>query len=499
MQKLPIYSLLALFLLMVALPACEEFDENYSTNPNLKLRFSVDTLAFDTIFTETGSTTRQFMIYNRNKEALNIEHIRLAGAERSGFRINVDGRKGSEFNDIDISSGDSLYVFVEVTIRPQDQDQPFVMQDSVLFSYNGNNEFVLLHAYGQDVYLYKNGGEITTDTTFTATRPFLIYGDLVVAPGATLRIEEGATFYMHDKANIIVHGSLLAEGSEELPITIRGDRTDYIIPSLPYDHSPAQWGGIRFMPESYGNKLDYVYIRNGNSGLDCLPATPDERKISITNSRISNMGGNLLKAVNCDIEVINTELSNARDTLVAIRGGKADFIHCTLANYMSVAGRRDTTFTLYLSNNLSKEQTAPLTVRFDNSLIDGNRNAGKSHTEMGGEIFFDRNENETFAYHFNHCLIKTAIEEDPNYTNVLTIPASTGSSYTLFFKTGSKKNEYSYDFRIAKNDVVAVRNADPEVAARYPIDRYGVSRTEGAFAPTIGAYEFIHLEEEETE
>lgn len=253
------------------------------------------------------------------------------------------------------------------------------------------------------------------------------------------------------------------------------------------------------MPESFGNKLDYVYIRNGNGGIDCLPATPDERKISITNSRISNMGGNLLKAVNCDIEVINTELSNARDTLVAIRGGKADFIHCTLANYMSVAGRRDTTFTLYLSNNLLKEQTAPLTVRFDNSLIDGNRNAGKSHTEMGGELFFDRNENETFAYHFNHCLIKTAVEEDPNYTNVLTIPASTGSSYTLFFKTGSKKNEYSYDFRIAKNDVAAVRNADPEVAARYPIDRYGVSRTEGAFAPTIGAYEFIHLEEEETE
>ncbi|MDL2255010.1 hypothetical protein LJC44_00225 [Parabacteroides sp. OttesenSCG-928-G06] len=494
MQKIHIYCLLVVFILLAGLPACEKFDENYSTNSSLKLSFSVDTLAFDTIFSEIGSTTRQFMIYNPHNKDLNIENIQLAGAGETGFRINVDGRRGNVFNNISIPAEDSLYIFVEVTINPQDKDQPFIIRDSVLFSYNGNHQYVLLEACGQDVYLYKNGGKITQDTTFTAQRPFLIYQDLTVAAGVTLRIEEGTTFYMHDKANIIVHGTLLAEGTSERPVVIRGDRMDYVIPSLPYDHSPSQWGGVVFHPESYGNILNHTYIRNGHTGIDCLPATADERKLNIHNSRITNMGGNLLKAINCDIEVINSELSNARDTLVALKGGKANFIHCTLANYMSVASRRDTTFTLHLSNRLTDGSSASFVSRFDNCLIDGNRNAGKSFEEMGGEIMFDINKNETFTYHFNHCVLKSQVENDPNYTNVILGPAK--GSTDLYVKTGGKVNEYVYDFRILDKTADVVGNADPEVSALYPVDRYGINRTESSYGPTIGAYQYIELEEE---
>ncbi|MDY6004532.1 MAG: hypothetical protein SPJ02_03170 [Parabacteroides sp.] len=53
-------------------PACDQLEEHYSTNPNLRLDFSTDTLAFDTVFTTVGSATRQFMIYNRNQEPLDI-------------------------------------------------------------------------------------------------------------------------------------------------------------------------------------------------------------------------------------------------------------------------------------------------------------------------------------------------------------------------------------------------------------------------------------------
>lgn len=57
------------------------------------------------------------MIYNRNDQPLLISEIMLASGEETGFRINVDGRKGDHFQDVRIQADDSLYVFVEVTVN----------------------------------------------------------------------------------------------------------------------------------------------------------------------------------------------------------------------------------------------------------------------------------------------------------------------------------------------------------------------------------------------
>ena len=81
------------------------------------------------------------------------------------------------------------------------------------FTVNGIRQSVLLEAYGQDVNLYKGGVTITKDSILTANRPYLIYDSLVIAKGVSLNIEKGATFYMHDKASLIVHGSMNALGT----------------------------------------------------------------------------------------------------------------------------------------------------------------------------------------------------------------------------------------------------------------------------------------------
>ena len=86
--------LLILFFIVLNLLSCDGLDENYSNNPNHRLSFSVDTLSFDTVFTTIGSATKEFMIYNRNDQPLLISEIMLASGEETGFRINVDGRKG---------------------------------------------------------------------------------------------------------------------------------------------------------------------------------------------------------------------------------------------------------------------------------------------------------------------------------------------------------------------------------------------------------------------
>ena len=104
MKRLTIASCLLMWILAFLFPACDGLEDHYSTNPTYRLSFSTDTLAFDTVFSTIGSTTHQFMIYNRNNEPLNIESVMLASGEATGFRMNLDGRKGSLFNNVGMLS-----------------------------------------------------------------------------------------------------------------------------------------------------------------------------------------------------------------------------------------------------------------------------------------------------------------------------------------------------------------------------------------------------------
>ena len=74
--------LLILFFIVFHLLSCDGLDENYSSNPNHRLSFSVDTLSFDTVFTTIGSATKEFMIYNRNDQPLLISEIMLQAVKR---------------------------------------------------------------------------------------------------------------------------------------------------------------------------------------------------------------------------------------------------------------------------------------------------------------------------------------------------------------------------------------------------------------------------------
>ncbi len=500
MKKITIYWLFSILFVSVLLPACEGLDENYSTNPSHRLSFSMDTLSFDTVFTTIGSATREFMIYNPNSEPLNMESILLAGAGTTGFRINVDGKKGDSFHDVGILANDSMYVFVEVTVNPNGLNQPLLVQDSVLITVNGIRQRILLEAVGQDVNLWKSGKVITQDTILTAERPYLVYDSLVVAPQVKVEIAEGATFYMHDKANVVVYGTLHAKGGADAPVLFRGDRLDFILNDLlPYDRTPGQWGGIFFKPESFGNVLDYTIVRNGTTGITCLPSTTEESKLKMSDSQVTNMAGNLFSAINCDVEVVNSELTNATENVVALLGGNYRFVHSTLANYMSVFLRKDTatlgSHTLLMSNSQPERQFTSLKARFDNCVIDGSL-LPRPFQDSKAEILLDKADGEVFEYMFNHCVLKTTVENDDNYDNVLLVPTDP-PGYRMFRMTGSRSDKYMTDFQLDTEVTVGVGGADPAISALYPVDRYGVNRLTGPNGPTIGAYEFTPKPEEE--
>ena len=143
------YFLISLLGCLGLLSACDDLD-NYSTNPSHTLELSQEVLHLDTILTGVGTSTHILKVYNRHKDPLLISSIQLADAGNSGFRINVDGIKGTSFTDVEIRQKDSLFVFVEATRFPQDSDEPIFKRDSIVFITNGVRHDVTLQAYGQD-------------------------------------------------------------------------------------------------------------------------------------------------------------------------------------------------------------------------------------------------------------------------------------------------------------------------------------------------------------
>ena len=147
-----IYQVIAISVLSltVLISACNK--DEFITDGSAKLAFSLDTVSFDTVFTQRGSATLYLKLYNRHNRFIKVSRIWLEGAPQSAFRMNVDGIAGSDISDVEIPPEDSIYVFLEVTVDP-DQPisiSPFIIEDQVNFMTNGNAQSVVLEAWGQN-------------------------------------------------------------------------------------------------------------------------------------------------------------------------------------------------------------------------------------------------------------------------------------------------------------------------------------------------------------
>ncbi len=146
-----------------------------------QLTFSADTVFFDTVFTTIGSVTKTFKIYNPNNGVVKIDNIQLRGGSASHFRIAADGDNGTSFGDIEILPGDSLFLFAEVTVDPNDDFFPFIVEDYVDIQYNGKNESIYLAAFGQNAHFHGGPDALTTigcNEVWNNDLPHVVYGVL---------------------------------------------------------------------------------------------------------------------------------------------------------------------------------------------------------------------------------------------------------------------------------------------------------------------------------
>ncbi len=469
----PLSVFLSIVSCIVISTACDDLD-NYSTNSAHTLEFSQDTLQMNTILTGVGTSTHILRVYNRNKEPLLISSIQLADANNSGFRINVDGVKGSSFTDVEIRQKDSLFVFVEATLPAQDSDEPIFKKDSIVFITNGVRQDVKLQAFGQDFIAFR-AKEIVQDTIINSQRPIVIYDSLIIAENATLTLHEGVRLYFHGKSGIKVYGQIIAQGTIEKPIVFRGDRTDNMFPYLPYDRLPGQWDGIQISSNSFENVFDWVDIHGGIFGIRCDSAGVERSKLKLTNSIIHQVSGDALNMTDCKAAVGNSQISNAGGYCVNLTGGEYEFAHCTIANYYSWDVKRGVA--LRFANEQNNIPHPIFLAAFRNCIV-----AGSSNDEISGVSSKDTS--IPFNYYFSHCLINSIVEENDKIINVIW---EKDNNFLLL-----DNKEQRYDFRLDPKSAAINIGAD-EDALKYPHDLIGNSRLQDE-APDAGCYEWISEE-----
>ncbi|MCL2327308.1 MAG: hypothetical protein FWC39_02210, partial [Bacteroidetes bacterium] len=318
--------------LCCAIFSCQK--DFYSTSATDRLHFSSDTIIFDTIFTERGSITHLFKVYNRNKGTVRIDEIYINQSQRNEFFMNVNGVSGRSVKGMELAAGDSLFIFIQAKLIENVADTPRFHKDSILFRYNNRYDKIILAAWGQDAYVLK-GKTLTENTTWSGRKPYVIFDSLVVDAGKTLTIEEGVNVYLHNRANIIVQGSLQTKGALNNPVVFTTDRLEESFQLL-----PGQWGSIIFEEMSVNNLISYTHIKCATNGV-LLQGGQAPINLRIENSQIYNAGSHAIFAHNAHIDCFNTVLANCNGYLAAFHGGRFAFNHTTLSN-LKTFGNRNT-------------------------------------------------------------------------------------------------------------------------------------------------------------
>jgi hypothetical protein len=462
---------------LLHLSACQK--ERIYTSSEAMLKFSVDTLSFDTVFTAQGSSTRWLKVYNPYNKAVSISSIRLAGGAASDFNINIDGVSATEQTEVLLRAGDSMYIFVAVRIDPSRGDA--IRMDSIYFDINGNQQKVFLEAYGWNANYLGGIGDTTfyvnTVVTLSGTRPYVVAG-WHIFENSTLRIEPGVKLYMYggptpriaERALLYFGNNSTIEiginGSFQNPVIIQTHRLEEDFQDFPYHHD-----GIYLTSGSKDNRIHNCIIRNATDAIrvDSLSVNSNP-KLELKNVFIYNVERSAILARQGSITATNTIIANANKyDIVLLRGGDYNFTHCTFTNYATTSYLRRSQPILSLRDYevLPDETvvTADGNATFTNCIIYGSR---------AEEIEVDRVLGSTANLNvvFDHCLIKK----------------DTFSRYfqdCIFNEDPLFQDKDGYDYSLDSLTSPAYRVGR---AAGIGLDILGVNRN--GSTPDLGAYEW---------
>lgn len=382
---------------LVILSSCSKDD--FITNPDASISTSTNIVKFDTVFTSTGSVTQSFKINNPNDKKLLLSSIKLGGGAQSPFKLNINGSPSAEISNYTVDANDSIYVFVTVNIDPNFNNLPFLVQDSIAISYNGNTRMVQLEAYGQNANFLRNT-VIRENRVWNNRLPYVILGGLQVDTNVTLTIDPGCKIYAHANAPILIDGTLIANGTKDQPIVFTGDRLDE-----DYRDLPASWPGIYFRETSKSNQLTFTNIKNAYRGVIAeYPASNGNAKVTMQQCMIDNAYDAGLLFVASSFDINNSLISNCGNNISIFLGGDYKLTNCTVAAYSSYLTHKNPVLS---ADNFAEingsEVTNSLSAVFENCIF-----WGEETNLITDEAVIIKKGSDPFNVMFDHCIYRNA-------------------------------------------------------------------------------------------
>lgn len=417
----------------VLLVSCKK--DSFIESAYARVNITSDTLKYDTVFTSTGSITKSFKIINQNNQKLRLNKVKLMGGSVSAYKMNIDGIATTEANNLDIEANDSIYVFVSVTINPNALNLPFIVSDSILINYNGNNRYVQLQAFGQNANFLSNR-VITGNVVWTNNLPYVILGSIRVDTTATLTIEAGCRVYSHADAPFIVDGTLMVNGTKTNNVVFAGDRLDDV-----YKDLPAGWPGIYFRGYSKNNVLTYAVVKNAYQAIVTeKPSINANPKVVLHQCVVDNAYDAGIFCMNSSLQADNSLISNCGNNIILSYGGVYNFTHCTVAAFSNqYLNHKNPVLNV---NNFAVQGggvvTADLNAVFRNSIFWGNEGI------VNDEVVVNKQGSNPFAVLFERNIYR-ALNDPANSTLTSNLKNSNPSFDSI------DVSKRFFDFRITKN------------------------------------------------
>lgn len=397
-------------------------DKNTFTKDG-KLRFSKDTVMFDTSFTQIGSSTHRITIRNTNSKDIQVKRIYLEKGSASSFKMNVDGYAGYMHENVEILAGDSIFIFVESTIDGTGGNGQLFADDNIVFDYEQGPEKIYLAAPGSDaIYFFPNdtlqdnmGRKypvriLQGNHVWKEGKPIVIVGTLVVDAGATLTMTPGTQVHMFNGSMLWVYkgGTLKILGERNRKVVIEGTRL-----GIGNTNLAGQWDRIWINEGSVDHEIRNAIIKNGRLGVQAggldMSDGSSPRLLKIENTSIYNMTSSCILAMNYNIEAKNLFMNNFYQYGIAlVLGGNYHLNHITISGYQG--GTRQSPG-LYFSNAYSNYMS-DLDLKVENSII-----YGTNPTELG----FDQAVGTQFDFLIQNSLLKIDQKintETPSYVSI---------------------------------------------------------------------------------
>ena len=383
-----------------------------------RISASVDTLFFDTVFTSIGSATRLIKLYNDESKPVQLD-IFLEKGTSSYFRFNVDGFKGPQVRNVEILPKDSIYIFAEVTINPNQplSISPFVIEENLIIKQGDNTSAILFTAWGQNANYISKAGQIgllsceNNRIVFEDPKPYVVYGilvidecEIVLPKGTRIYVHGGIAFtpdrssvYNDGQIVVLPKGRIISNGTAAEPVIFQGDRLEPW-----FADTPGQWGGIRLI-QSRGSVFNHTILKNSIVGIVVDSAS----QISLSNSAIFNTTSAGIFTFNGELSATNCLFhSNSGHAVQMTYGGTYDFTYCTITSFLG--NQREA---LAANNkkclNLDEDITCnvlvdvkPLELTMTNCIISGN-----SSDEIT-LLNHTRDNPQNFRFNLTNCVVR---------------------------------------------------------------------------------------------